>query len=87
MLRAISVIVALLASTSLPWQAAQAQLDGFSKLYLISGFGAPRFVGAYSTRAKCLRAANEASRDIVGNNPSGQPQSVTVLFFCVRGGS
>jgi len=87
MLRAISVVAVLLAPASLPWQAVQAQQLGISNLYVASGVGAARFVGTYSTRAKCLRAANDAGRNIVAINiPSDQPQSV-VLLFCVPGGS
>jgi hypothetical protein len=85
MVRALCVLGMTLASVTL--SSARAQQYGISNLYVATGVGPPMLVGRYSTRAKCLRAASLASRDIIAlNGPSDQPQSAAVLF-CVPGGS
>ena len=85
MLRAMCAIVMIIVPvTLLP---ARAQQNEISNLFVAAGVGPPRLVGRYSTRAKCLRAASVASRDVIAlNAPNNQPQSVAVLF-CVPGGS
>jgi len=85
MLRVLYLVGVTLASVTLP--PAHAQQYGISNLYVAAGVGPATLVGRYSTRAKCLRAASLASRDIKAlNGPSDQPQSGAVLF-CVPGGS
>jgi hypothetical protein len=86
MMRALCVVVGI-TLVSIPLRAAQAQQSGISSLYIAVGTGQASFVGKYSSRTKCIKAANVASRETITiNGPSNQPQ-IAVVLFCVPSGS
>jgi hypothetical protein len=87
MLRAICSVGVALTSVVLTWQTAEAQQTGISSLYVATGVGPASFVGRYSSRAKCIEAANTARREVITVNGSSHQPQTAVVMFCVPGGS